>query len=190
MAASVLRDVREVTPRRGLSPIEAAWLAERQAKRLLDLFEITEPPVPDLVFETLPRIQVRYVDDIPQEGGVAGAAAWIGGHWVMLINDGQASTRKRWTTCHELKHVLDHPFIDYLYPETKTMDSSRRKERAADGFAAALLIPRMWLKRDYFDAGIQDHRTLTKRYGVSGEAMNIRLRELGVIPQPLKRCAA
>jgi Zn-dependent peptidase ImmA (M78 family) len=68
----------------------------------------------------------------------------------------------------------------------QTQSTHDRAERVAEHFAACLLMPRMWLKRDW-GRGLQDVTALARRYKVSTTAMRIRLEQIGLVnPQP--RC--
>ncbi len=93
--------------------------------------------------------------------------------------------RNRWTLAHELKHILDHPFIDRLYPDLIHQDARRRAERAADYFAACLLIPRPMLKR-LWGNGTQDVEALADVFAVSTQAMSYRLQQTG-LAEPTSR---
>jgi hypothetical protein len=42
-------------------------------------------------------------------------------------------------------------------------------------------MPRMWMKRAYFDEGIQDVPSLARLFGVSWLAMQVRLEQLGFV---------
>jgi Zn-dependent peptidase ImmA (M78 family) len=87
---------------------------------------------------------------------------------------------------HEIKHCLDDPFIDELYPPIDGHGSDERTERVCDRFAAALLMPRVLLRADWAD-GLQDVAQLAQRYDVSRAAMQIRLTQLGLL-DPTPRC--
>ena len=51
-------------------------------------------------------------------------------------------------------------------------------ERAADAFAAALLMPKAWIKRAFYDRGIRDEQALARDFEVSVAAMRFRIDEL------------
>ena len=88
---------------------------------------------------------------------------------------------------HEFKHVLDHPFISYLYPSTFTTDADRQAELAADYFAACLLMPKRLVKR-LWGEGVQRTTDLANAFGVSEVAMRYRLEQLGLVDRRA-RCA-
>jgi Zn-dependent peptidase ImmA (M78 family) len=39
--------------------------------------------------------------------GLSGMSSFDDGHWVIGVNKGNPHARRRFTLCHELKHVLD-----------------------------------------------------------------------------------
>ncbi len=181
---SVLAELRALVPERPLTQGEAFRIAELQATRLLQLREVLLPPVPEEVISGLPRIQVERLSPIP----VSGSAHWAKGRWIIVLNGAEPLGRQRFSLAHEFKHVLDSPFDHLLYPAFRGMTSKDRAEQVADFFAACLLSPRMWIKRAWRE-GIQDTRSLARRFGLSETAMRVRLLATGVL-EPTSRCEA
>ncbi len=102
----------------------------------------------------------------------------------VAINAGHPSTRQRWTLCHEYAHFLVHR----ARPEVTRLGSYQRvpeTERFAEAFAAAFLMPRSGLVRrlrtlseDGKDVRIADLLVLAGEFGVSAQAMILRLEGL------------
>ena len=180
---SQLRELRKLMPKRPVRLAEAIRIAELQATRLLRLSGVTMPAVPDRVVSGFPRVRVEKVYPL----GVSGATAWQTGCWQILLNAGEPRTRQRFSAAHELKHVIDHPFVEFAYPAIGTFDSHRRQEQVADFFAAALLMPRPWVKQAW-GSGIQDEAELAELFDVSRGAMRVRLRSLGLHEELPIRC--
>jgi len=176
--------LRDLVPLRPLTHIEALRVAELQATRLLRLAGITEPPVPDTVITTLPRIQVARVP----LGGTQGGTQWSQGRWIILINGTDVSGRQRFSLFHEFKHILDNPFIDLLYPDQPGSDGEEWSETICEWFAASALMPRSWVKRAFAQQRIQSVKELTRLFDVSAKAMRIRLTQLDFIA-PVPRCS-
>ncbi|MDP9350918.1 MAG: ImmA/IrrE family metallo-endopeptidase [Chloroflexota bacterium] len=174
-SSSVIAELRELVPHRAINPIETAGLAERQATRLLKLTGITEPPVPEFVIADLPRIRVERQAPMP----FSGATHWAKGYWLILLNADEPYVRRRFSLAHEFKHILDHPYIDRLYPDTPQLSSPDRAEQACDLFAACLLMPRVWVKRAWY-GGTTPVATLAREFAVSQTAMRWRLEQLGI----------
>lgn len=103
------------------------------------------------------------------------------------VNDSESHVRQRFTVAHELGHFLLHQakdaFVDYR--DNQKGGFRDQKERQANVFAAAFLIPRTSLIAEVrkishtgiFDAEIEN---LAKKYDVSKESMNYRLLNLGL----------
>jgi Zn-dependent peptidase ImmA (M78 family) len=180
----LLARLRELVPRRGLSPAEAKLIAERQAAILLTHASIEKPAVDESIITDLPFVAITHRPGFP----TSGMATQTRSGWVIVLRAEEAKVRQRFSLAHELKHVLDDPFIEWLYPTKNGYSPEDRAERTCDYFAACLLMPRMWIKRDWAGGGIQDIARLARRYRVSQVAMAVRLAELRLLP-PTPRCA-
>lgn len=176
MPTNPIAEVRRMCPRRRLAPWEARTVAERQAHRLQTLLGVDEPPFPEQGIEYLPRLDVRFVN----AKRLAGALSWRNGKWRIAINRTDPWGRQRFSLAHELKHLIDHPFQSSLYRDGPYGTATHQAEKAADYFAACLLMPKAWLKRVYYDEGFRDPRVLAKRFQVSTAAMRYRFDQLGL----------
>jgi hypothetical protein len=184
MPPGVLERLRGLVPRRGLSPAEARQVAERQAAILLESAGIDTPGVPDEIITDLPFVTVTHRPGFP----TSGMATQTDTGWVIVLRAEEAKVRQRFSMIHEFKHVLDDPFIEWMYPTKHGHSPEDRAERICDYFAACVLMPKMWVKRDWAGGGIQDIARLARRYHVSQVAMAVRLSELRLLP-PTPRCA-
>lgn len=183
MKPGVVATLRDLVPIRPLTREEAMRIAELQAQRFHGLLGLTTGPVPESAIADLPRIQVERISPIP----VSGSTHWASNRWLIVLNGAEPITRQRFSLAHELKHVLDHRFVDVLYRRCGAADQARWIEQVCDYFAGCLLMPRPWVKRAYF-SGIQDLAQLAARFGVSQQAMQVRLNQIGIVePQP--RCS-
>jgi predicted transcriptional regulator len=178
---STLAMLREQVPQRPLSGYEVRQVLDRQATRLLKLSETFGPPVPvEAIATSLPRVVVKRVEGLPSSG----RAQWSGAAWVLLVDAKEAKVRQRYSLAHELAHVIWHPLSAEALPDTKRSSASERIETACEYFAACLLMPRVWMKRAYFDEGIQDVPSLARLFAVSWLAMRVRLEQLGFVTAP------
>lgn len=175
--ASAVAELRALAPHRPLSPSEARGVSERQAARLLRLHGIDDAPVPEQAIEWLPRIHVVYRR---RSHGLSGAVMWLDGRWVIVVNTSDTWGRQRFSLAHEFKHILDAPTEHLLYRDRGGLSARNQRERAADCFAAALLMPRPLLKRAFYDEGLRDEYALARRFQVSVAAMRWRLDELAL----------
>jgi Zn-dependent peptidase ImmA (M78 family) len=163
-----------MTPTRPAARWEARALAERQAHRFHHLLHITDGPFPSEAIASLPRIQVSYAP----KRRIAGALRWTGKAWSVVINSEDTQGRQRFSLAHELKHLIDHPSRHLLYRDHWSSSAELQAERAADYFAACLLMPKAWLKRLFYTEGIRDARVLARELDVSTAAMRYRLDQL------------
>lgn len=182
--ASPLAELRGLCPARRLAPWDSQQIAERQAARLLHRAGVTAPPVPEEVIAGLRWVGVRYV----RARNLSATARWSTPQrrWVILINRDDTAGRQRFSMAHEFKHVIDHPHRSTLYRDRAGRSGYLQAERAADVFAAALLMPRSWVKRAFYDQGVRDERVLAREFDVSIAAMRVRIDQLGLLePEPV-----
>lgn len=109
------------------------------------------------------------------------------GYALIGINSGESSVRQRFTVAHELGHFYLHEekdtFIDFR--DKKGTTSQTPREKQANMFAAALLMPRKLIEVDVKQLG-KDGFTedeldrLAKKYDVSADAMRYRLINLNL----------
>lgn len=175
--ASALGELRGLCPSRPLAARDAGHVAERQAARLLSRLGIVGPPVPEEVIAELPHVRVRYV----RARRIAAAARWRGGRWTIIVNATDTTGRQRFSLAHEFKHIIDHPLARVVYRDRAGRSAYLQAERAADVFAAALLMPKAWIKRAFYDQGIRDERVLAREFEVSVAAMRVRIDQLGLL---------
>ena len=109
--------------------------------------------------------------------------------YCILVNTAHPSERRRWTIAHEYGHFLtdrDRAGIDFLRPTQRKSES----ERFADTFAASFLMPEAGVQRRFYeevdrtgDFNVGDLCRMAEFYGVSLNAMALRLEALGLIPR-------
>jgi IrrE N-terminal-like domain len=93
---------------------------------------------------------------------------------------GQANERRlRFTIAHEIGHFVLHKERALSERGGPTSQHTARLEREADQFAAELLMPEHLVRQAALEHGA-DPRRLADRFDVSVQAMNIRLRRLGL----------
>lgn len=179
---SVLASLRALVPQRHILPWEAMRLAELQANHLLRHYYIDSATVPEQIVSEFPRVRVIREAGLP----VSGAAHWNGRHWIITVNADEPLARQRFSLMHEFKHVLDHTTKHFLYHDRSFQTAGEQAERAADYFAACLLMPKRVVKR-FWCQGNQNVALLAVKLGVSIQALRFRLDQLGLTEQP-QRC--
>lgn len=107
----------------------------------------------------------------------------------VAVNANHPRERRRWTKAHEYAHFI----VNRNKPEITEIPGRKRlseSERFADAFAANFLMPRTGLIRRFSElkrskAGRVTPASLVQlahSYGVSVQAMTIRIEDLGLIP--------
>jgi len=167
-------------------------IIEQKTQEILNRFEITSIPVSVERIAAALDIQIKMAPSSDFSGLLIRKS-----HTALIgINKEEPHTRQRFTIAHELGHYfLDKrkdAFVDNKasieYRDNKSHASRSAKESRANMFAAALLMPRPHVKKDFkrmvSKSGVflEDHLSLlADKYLVSREAMQIRLKELGLI---------
>ena len=182
MNPPVVAMLRDIVPLRPLRHSEALRIAELQAQRFLALVGVSQPPVPERVIAELPKVEIARLSPFP----VSGATHWAAGRWLVGINGAEPATRQRFSVAHELKHIIDHRFVQLIYSQFPENERHDKVEQICDYFAGCLLMPRPWVKRIYC-SGVQDIAELSRRFGVSQAAMTVRLNQIGLV-DPAPRC--
>lgn len=179
---SVLTLLRALVPQRDLTPFEAYRIAELQANRLLEHFDVQTSAVPNEIVTELPRIRVERERGLP----VSGSAHWNGRYWIITVSADEHPLRQRFSLMHEFKHIIDHTTKEYLYHDRPGATAHEQAERVADYFAACLLMPKRVVKRLWGERH-QDIVLLAETLHVSPAALRYRLDQLGLTERPRRR---
>jgi len=164
---------------------------QKLVSQLLDEFEIEEPPVP---VRRIARGRGARIFLEEQEGDLSGFLFRREGDIVIGVNTHQAPVRQRFTIAHELGHLLlhdtdelhvDRGFVVRLRSDISSLGLDE-DEMEANRFAAELLMPTSMLREDLEGREIdltddETLRALARRYGVSAQALAIRLTGLGYL---------
>lgn len=156
---------------------------------LLQSSNICRPPVPvDKIAKKLNLL----IAPLPADNEISGAIVRKNGRVVIAVNPAHHINRQRFTIAHELGHYFLHEGLEEHVDQNfriawRNADSSKAInwiEIQANRFAAELLMPTSFLKRDLDSLDKIEKRTvalLARKYVVSPEAMKIRLSQLGII---------
>lgn len=163
---------------------------ETRANEILQQFAVTDPGFDVIPLARACRATVELANLGEDVSGVLfsdGARAVIGVNWSHHPN------RQRFTIAHELGHHLLHKggtFIDrgiaVRFRDERSGSGTDEEEKQANAFAAALLMPADWIRRDFDEHpfNVEDEDALKQfadRYRVSPLAMSIRLQNLELI---------
>src|SRR6478609_1045091 len=167
---------------------------EKRAEKVLNDCRITEAPVPLDTILTKESIQKAL---LPASDDVFGAIVRQNGVVVIAVNPNQHPNRQRFTLAHELGHYfchykgtsdqVEHVDGDFRvhWRDQNSSSGMNWEEIEANRFAAALLIPEAFLRRDLDTCRIIDRDMIThlaSMYKVSRVAMQFRLINLGLLP--------
>lgn len=142
------------------------------ARLLLDRYQLRAPVDVELLVVQIFQVPL-YRTPLPDR--ISGELVFNEGHPSIVVNSKHALVRQRFTIAHEVIHlVCGHGPALCL----EKADSS--KEREANAGAAELLMPESYVRMHaiHYDYDIE---RLARRYNVSQQAMEIRLRDLGVL---------
>ena len=134
---------------------------------------------------------------------VSGVLVVRDGQGSVILNKSQHPNRRRFTMAHEIGHYVlhwtqqDRLFLDRRYPTFSKVDdsvylrsssqsTSPREEMEANEFAAALLMPKKLVLGFIKSASLsfideEDVSGCARAFGVSEQAMLIRLKRLGIL---------
>lgn len=165
--------------------------ARRRASAILEKAGINKPPVS---LERVTSLLGLYVHYEPYAGQLSGMIHRLSnGATVVGVNSLHPRTRQRFTIAHEIGHFILHKsetlHVDEFFPfakrDQKSSSAEDTREIEANQFAAELLMPSKLLKADiqglFGDLDFESSKAikkLAKRYGVSEQAMTIRLSRL------------
>jgi len=143
--------------------------------KALALAECEAPPVPVEKIATKFEIQV-----VPFDFHDGVSAVFKKDRGVIGVNKNHHPVRQRFSVAHELGHfLLGHDIgIDDLVEEG--FSKTDPKEREANAFASALLMPTVWIKKSVAQNGL-DIEKLARIYDVSKQSITIRLLGLNLI---------
>jgi len=144
---------------------------ENAALKLRDAWELGLTPISNLL-ELLEENGIR-VYEVQNIDGFDGLSARVGDLHVIVINKDLSTDRIRFTTAHELAHILCE------FPK------DTQKEKLCHAFAGALLLPKIILERELMKKREQitlwELKEIKQIYGVSMQAIVKRAHMLGII---------
>jgi Zn-dependent peptidase ImmA (M78 family)/transcriptional regulator with XRE-family HTH domain len=165
---------------------DAASLTEEQiegfASQTRRALGLGDGPIPDLAL--LLENKGVIIGYVPLAAGMDGISAWINGRPFVLINSQAFAARARLDLAHELAHLLLHRVLTPEDLESKGL--LRLIEDQAQQFAGCFLLPERTFIAEMY--GVDDATLLAakKRWGVSMQAIVMRMHALGLINESQK----
>jgi Zn-dependent peptidase ImmA (M78 family) len=164
-------------------------------KELLAQAKVSGPPVPIAELARTQGVDLRL--SLNPDTHISGFLFLGGEKPIVGVNISHHENRQRFTIAHELGHFLLHGFLlqelyvdhsfQVLLRDERSSKGTDEKEQEANLFAAELLMPIDFLRKDVqvsTRVDIEDGaflRELAKRYEVSQQAMVFRLTNLGYL---------
>jgi len=149
--------------------------AELVAEQLRECWHVGEAPLFDLV-ELVEDHGIR-IYEIKTSDQFDGISAWVGDTPVVAVNLNNDSVRQRFTIAHELGHIL---------LEFEKDEDVKEQEKLCNFFAGAFLLPRsvIWAEmgsKRRSKIAVLELEKLKEIYGISIQAIMIRIHDLGII---------
>jgi Zn-dependent peptidase ImmA (M78 family) len=163
---------------------------EEVARKLLDRFGQQLP----IDIEALIKAHNIAIRRQELEESISGMLVIKDGRVIIGVNENHHPNRQRFTLAHELGHFLLHRSVSSIFVDASTIffrdstssDGSKAQEIEANAFAGELLMPAKQIREainnqplDAFDEGAV--RRLAVQFGISSQALTIRLTRLGLI---------
>lgn len=159
---------------------------EKKALECLELLDEIDIPIPIITVANLHGIEVHDVSiPVDEYGAITSVLTKHGDQWVILLNELETGTRKRFAIAHALGHFLLHEKKDWIDSfelgeiAVAEMGESKQKELEAHYFALCVLMPRLELKEAW--AEMQNVKDLSKMFYTSHASMSARLESLGLV---------
>jgi Zn-dependent peptidase ImmA (M78 family) len=164
-------------------------IIENQTLEILNELGISKLPIPIKQIAKERGIQIKpykFDDD------VSGLLLLQNGNAIIGYDPLESSVRQRFTIAHEFGHFILHSkvsglFVDKIFKvhfrDSESSTGENKKEKEANAFAAAILMPRNLLvneinKSDYDLADDSFLKELAKKFNVSTQAMSFRISNL------------
>jgi Zn-dependent peptidase ImmA (M78 family) len=165
---------------------------EEKAQAVLKEQGVSRPPVP---VEAIARSLGASITYEPFDGNISAMLYRDGTRTVIGVNTGHPDVRQRFSIAHEIGHMSLHQgrkvFVDRLvrvdFRDDRSSAGTDQEEIQANAFAAELLMPKDLVMRAVTETGLGPDDSvdvlvdsLAEQFGVSRQAMDYRLVNLGI----------
>lgn len=158
---------------------------ENVAAEVRDYWNLGKGPIKDLRYTLEANgIVVACADPNSEKIDAFSQRTVIDEHEIYLIvvsKQNQSLARARFDMAHELAHILLHPWSEDL--ESITKEEFKARERQANIFASAFLLPRDTFRSDveHYPTRLEYYKYLKTKWHVSIQAMIYRTHQLRII---------
>lgn len=147
--------------------------AKKQAEKIIEENCILEPPIKIIYIAENYGLTVFISDfENPKQSGILNFDEKI-----VHLNRADHAFRQRFTAAHELGHFLMHKDLGEKHIERRSpiLGDKEWYEKEADAFAAHLLVPLHFLKKEL---SVETVRSLSKKYQVSEDVIGYQLKRI------------
>ena len=116
---------------------------------------------------------------LPLANGVDGISAWINGRPITVINNKAYAARARFDLAHELGHLVLHRSV--MEDERQDRDVLKLVEDQANHFGSCFMAPERTFAPEVYSININSLIGVKERWGLSIQAILMRLYKVGVI---------
>lgn len=155
---------------------------EKYAEETRRFFSLGDGPISNLTL--LLENHGVVVGFIPLDQGIDGLSAWYGGRPIILVNDKAFFARGRFDLAHELAHLILHRAV--AWDDLENKEILKVIEDQAHKFASAFLMPERSFIPEVYGVDETSLIELKKRWGVSMQAIIVRLHSVLVISEEKK----
>lgn len=156
---------------------------EYYAEQTRRFFGLGDGPISDLTL--LMENNGIFVGYLPLPPKIDGISAWINKRPYVLINRSAYACRARYDLAHELGHLILHTSLAQEDLEQKEILDLVEKQ--ANYFAGAFLIPEKSITQEFYSTEINALKDLKRRWGVSMQAIMMRLFNIELVSESQKR---
>jgi hypothetical protein len=149
----------------------------RQAARLLQSAGVAHEPVS--LRDVVSALNLEVVQAAGEPFVCEAALQPVGDGHTIVLRGASGEHRRRFTIAHEIGHFVLHPRRTAPERGGAVNAAWRAQEREADQFAAELLMPEPLVREAVVEHGLDAGR-LADRFDASRQAMQVRLRTLGL----------
>lgn len=158
---------------------------EEVAKELRSYWGLGDQPVKDIIYVlekngiivTSYQTSTDNIDAYSQLTAVNGEDKYI----VVLSKNKKSAAKTQFNAAHELGHILLHDWTEDI--ESLTREEFKEREKQANDFAAAFLLPKESFIKDVslYPRDLEYYKQLKKKWRVSIQAMIVRAHQLDVL---------
>lgn len=158
---------------------------EKTAQELRSYWGLSDQPIKDIVYVlerngiivTTYQTSTSDIDAYSQLTTVNGEDKYI----IVLSKNKNSAVRTQFDAAHELGHILLHDWTEDI--ESLTREEFKEREKQANDFAAAFLLPKESFIKDVslYPRDLEYYKQLKKKWRVSIQAMIIRAHQLEVL---------